>query len=97
MACKTKHKSGEQSSFCNYGPNSLLPSMSKVFEYAIFNQLMSSLTDNHLFCIEQLGFRSGQSTKYATLRLVDYLTNKMDDFNVPIHIFMLTSRKLLTV
>ena len=54
--------------------------MSKVFEYAIFNQLMSSLIDNHLFCIEQLGFRSGQSTKYATLRLVDYLTNKMDDF-----------------
>ena len=40
---KRMHKieDGEQSSFYNYRPISLLPPMSKVFEYAIFNQCMS--------------------------------------------------------
>ena len=85
---KPTHKSGEQSSFCNYRPISLLPSMSKVFEYVIFNQLMSFLTDNQLFCMEQFGFRPGHSTELAALRLVDHLTNEMDNFNVPINIYI---------
>ena len=38
---KPIHKSGEQCHFCNYRPISLLPSMSKVFEYVIFDQLMT--------------------------------------------------------
>ena len=33
---KPIYKSGEQTSFCNYRPISLLPSMSKIFEYVIF-------------------------------------------------------------
>ena len=43
---KPVHKNGEQSSFCNYRLISLLPPMSKIFEYVIFNQLMLFLTDN---------------------------------------------------
>ena len=82
------HKSGEQSSFCNYRPISLLPSMSKVFEYVIFIQLMSFLTDNQLFCMEQFGFRPGHLTELAALRLVDHLTNEMDNFNVHINIYI---------
>ena len=62
--------------------------MSKVFEYVIFNQLMSFLTENQLFCMEQFGFRPGHSTELAALRLVDHLTNKMDIFNVPINIYI---------
>ena len=58
---------------------------------------MSLLTDNQLFCIEQFGFRPGHSTELAALRLVDHLTNEMDNFNVPINIYILTSRKPLTV
>ena len=54
---KPVHKRDELSSFCNYIglPNSLLQSMSKVFEYVIFNQLKSFLTENQLFCMEQFG------------------------------------------
>ena len=78
---KPIHKSGEQSYFCNYRPISLLPSMSKVFEYGIFNQLITFLTDNKLFCIEQFGFRPSHSTELAALRLV---TTEMDNSNVPI-------------
>ena len=85
---KPVHKSGEQSHFCNYRPISLLPSMSKVFEYVIFNQLMTFLTDNKLFCMEQFGFRPGHSTELAALRLVDHLTTEMDNSNVPTNIYI---------
>ena len=91
---KPVHKSGEQSSFCNYRPISWLPSMSKIFEYVIFNQLMSFLTDNQLFCTEQFGFRPGHSTELAALRLVDHLTNEMDNFNVPVSIYIDVSKAL---
>ena len=97
---KPIHKSAEQSHFCNYRPISLLPSMSKVFEYVKFKQLMTFLTDNKLFCIEQFGFRPGHSTKLAALRLVDHLTTS-DNSNVPIniyiYIYILTSRNPFTV
>ena len=62
--------------------------MSKIFEYAIFDQLMSFLTDKQLFCVEQFGFRPGHSTELAALRLVDHLTNEMDNFNVPTNIYI---------
>ena len=71
--------------------------MLKVFEYVIFDQLMTFLTDNKIFCIEQFGFRPGHSTKLAALRLEDYLTTEMDNSNVPINIYILTSLKPLTV
>ena len=61
--------------------------MSKIFEYVTFDQLMSFLTDQQLFCIEQFGFRPGHLTELAALRLVDHLTNEMDTFNVPINIY----------
>ena len=71
---KPIHKSGEQSPFCNYRPISLLPSMSKIFQYVTFDKLMTFPTDNKLFCMEQFGFRPGHSTELAVLRLVDHLT-----------------------
>ena len=62
--------------------------MSKVFEYVIFDQLMTFLTDNKLFCMEQFGFRPGHSTELAALRLVDHLTTEMDNSNVPTNIYI---------
>ena len=61
--------------------------MSLIFEYVIFDRLMSFLTDKRLFCIEQFGFRPGHSTELAALRLVDDLPNEMDKFNVPTNIY----------
>ena len=51
--------------------------MSKIFKYVI-----SFLTDKQLFCIEQFGFRPGHSIELAALRLVDHLTNELDNFNI---------------
>ena len=57
----------------------LLSSMSKIFEYVLFHQLMSFLTDNQLFCIEQFGFRHSYSTELAVLLLVDHLTKEINN------------------
>ena len=38
--------------------------------------------------MEQFGFRPGHSTKLSALRLVDHLTNEMDNFKVPINIYI---------
>ena len=85
---KPINKSGEQSHFCSYRPISLLPSMFTVFEYVIFDQLMTFLTDNKLFCMEQFGFRPGHSTELAALRLVDHLITEMDNSNIPTNIYI---------
>ena len=52
--------------------------MSKAFEYVMFDQLMTFLTDNKLFCMEQFGFRPGHLTELAALRLVDHLTTEIN-------------------
>ena len=38
--------------------------------------------------MEQFGFRPGNSTTLSALRLVDHLTNEMDNFIVPINIYI---------
>ena len=53
-----------------------LPSLSKIWEQTIFQQLSNYMTDNNLFDIEEYGFRSGHSTELAALHLIDHLTKK---------------------
>ena len=71
--------------------------MFKVFEYVIFDQLLTFLTDNKLFFIKQFGFRLGHSTELAVLCLVDHLITEMNNSNVPINICILTHQKPLTI
>ena len=49
-------KSSDTKMFNNYRPISLLPSMSKIFEYVIFHQTMAYFNDNKLLCSNQFGF-----------------------------------------
>ena len=85
---KSLFKSGEASSFSNYRPISLLPSISKIFEYIIFKQLYSYMDDNGLFSLEQYGFRADHSTELAALHLVNHLTKQMDTGKVSINIYI---------
>ena len=94
---KPLFKSGDKSKFSNYRPISLLPSLSKIFEYAIFNQLFDYFTRNKLFCVQQYGFRAGHSTELAALRFVDQLVKQMDKKNVPISIFIDLSKAFDTL
>ena len=48
---KPLFKKGNQSSFTNYRPISLLPSISKMFEHIMTSQLMEYFTSKNLFCL----------------------------------------------
>ena len=81
-------KNGNKSQFNNYRPISLLPSLSKIFEYVMFDILLHYFTDNNLLSMEQYGFRPGHSTKLAAVRLVDEIISKMDNNLISTNIYI---------
>ena len=94
---KPLHKRGDKTQFGNYRPIALLPSLSKIFERVMFDQLLAYLSNNNLLCINQFGFRPGHSTELAALRLVDHLIAQMDMYNVPTHIYIDLSKAFDTL
>ena len=65
---KPVHKRGSTADMENYRPISLLPSLSKVFERMIYDQLYSHFTG--FFSPFLCGFRSKHSTQHALLNLL---------------------------
>ena len=55
----------------NYRPISVLPSISKIFERIIFNQINDHFTSHDLYYNGQYGFREKHSTQLAALELID--------------------------
>ena len=90
-------KKGDKTTFNNYRPISLLPAISKVIERIIFNQLSEYLENNKLLNSSQYGFRSGHSTDYAALELIDRLITQMDRNDVPINIYLDLSKAFDTI
>ena len=90
-------KKGDKTTFNNYRPISLLPAISKVIEIIIFNQLSEYLENNKLLNSSQYGFRSGHSTDYAALELIDRLITQMDRNEVPINIYLNLSKAFDTI
>ena len=80
------HKANNKMSLTNYRPIALLPSISKIFECVLLEQLTNHFTDNNLLSPQQYGFRAKHSTELAALNLVDYLTYKLDTGKIPINI-----------
>ena len=54
---KPLFKRGNAVLFSNYRPISILPSLSKIYEYAVFEQLSAYMERNCLFYCDQYGFR----------------------------------------
>ena len=94
---KPLYKNGYASLMSNYRPISLLPSISKIFEKVIFQQLLSYMNQYSLLSMEQFGFRPGHSTELAALRLVDNLVKEMDENRVPLSIFIDLSKAFDTL
>ena len=94
---KPLFKKGDQCCLSNYRPISLLPSISKIFEHVIADQLTNYLTSNHLFCLEQFGFKPGHSTELAALQLVNHIITEMDNYNVPTNIYLDLSKAFDTL
>ena len=94
---KPLFKHGNKSQFNNDRPISLLPSLSKIFEYVMFDQLLHYFIENNLLSMEQFGFRPRDSTEQAAVRLVDQLTSQMDNTVILINIYIDLSKAFDTL
>ena len=91
------YKKDEETLLSNYRPVSILPSVSKVFEKIIYNQLYQFFTDQKLFYQSQYGFRQNHSTELAAIELVQKLTSEMDNNEIPINIYLDLSKAFDTL
>jgi len=90
-------KKGENYLFDNYRPVSLLPSLSKVIEKIMFNQLYEYFNENNLFFDSQYGFRKQHSTELAALELINNIVTKMDLNEIPLNIYLDLSKAFDTL
>ena len=90
-------KKGDQFSFENYRPISLLTSISKIFEKVVFDQLYEYFTLNKLLYNSQYGFRKEHSTEFAALELIDKLMKGIDERKIPLSIFLDLSKAFGTL
>ena len=81
----------------NYRPISILPTISKIFERILFNQIHDYFRQNNLFYKGQYGFRPKHSTELAALELVDRLTQDIDKNAIPLNIFLDLSKAFDTI
>ena len=74
--------------FSNYRPIFILPSLSTIYEYVVFEQLSAYLERNSLFYCDQYGFRQGHSTELASVRFANDLIQQMDNHKKPTSILI---------
>ena len=90
-------KKGDSSLLSNYRPISLLPTISKIFERIIYNQLYQYFNDNELLAEQQYGFRAQHSTEYAAIKLFDHISKEMDSGNTPTALYIDLSKAFDTL
>ncbi len=91
------HKKDDETLFINYSPISLLPSISKMFEKVIFNQLYQHFKINNLLYTAQYGFRNEHSTEFGAYELIDRIIQDLDKNNTPISILLDMSKAFDTL
>jgi hypothetical protein len=67
------------SNVSNFHPISILPSISKVFEIVLKDQIVNYLNSSNLLTGFQSGFRKHFSTTSALLNITDVITSNIDD------------------
>ena len=81
------YKKGDSTITDNYRPISLLPTLSKVLDKHVYNQLFAYFSDEELFYPSQYGFRRGHSTELARTALIVLIIHKLDAGKLPLAIF----------
>ena len=81
----------------NYRPISILPSISKIFEKVIYNQLYAYFVDNNYFSKTQYGFRKQHSTEYAILEITNRILSEFDNGNSVLAIYLDLSKAFDTL
>ena len=62
----------------NYRPISILPAISKIFEWVVYNQLYEYFLSNKLLYEGQYSFRGDHSTEVANIELTDRIISALD-------------------
>ena len=62
-----------------------------------WKELLDYMETNQLLSLQQFGFRRGYSTELAALRLTDHLTKEMDNFRMPVNVFLDLSKAFDTL
>ena len=75
----------------------MLPTISKIIEPVIYNQLFTYFTENNLLSEQQYGFRAKHSTELAAIKLVDYINKEMDNKHTPVNIYIDLSKAFDTI
>ena len=75
----------------------MLPSISKIFEKVIYDQLYAYFQNNNLFSPNQYGFRSNHSTELTCLEIVDRIVQHLDNKKTPINIYLDLSKAFDTI
>jgi hypothetical protein len=91
------YKKDNESLLENYRPISVLPTISKVIEKAICNQLHQYFKENNLYFNSQYGFRESHSTENAVLEVIDRVIFSMDEGKLPLNVFMDLSKAFDTI
>ena len=82
---------------CIHKIPTLLPSLSKIYEHVVFEQLLQYMEGNSLFYKDQYGFRPGHWTELASSRFVNELVQNMDNFETPTSILIDLSKAFDTL
>ena len=78
-------------------PISLLPTISKVFERVIHDQMYEYFNQFNLLAEQQYGFRKQHSTEYAAVKLVDHVSKEMEAGKIPANVYIDLSKAFDTL
>lgn len=91
------HKKGRKDLLDNYRPISLLPSISKIFERLLHDQLYEYFETHGIFDDSQYGFRQRRSTELAAAQLVNTIRQNNSKGRKTIGIFLDLSKAFDTI
>ena len=90
-------KDGEKSKYTNYRLISLLPTISKILELCVYNQLIRHLESHNTLSSQQHGLRKTRSTKIATVLFLDEIHKEMDRGSLTGALFVDPNKRFETV
>ena len=80
-------KSKDKLNIANYRPISILPVITKVYDF-FYSRLYDYFSTNNILSSSQFGFRSGASTEHALLKITDDILKYFNVNKVGITTFM---------
>ena len=81
-------KGGDNNDVNNYRPISVLTSISKIIEKLLNKRLLSYLTTYDILSTSQYGFRRGKSTQDAVIDMVTLITERVDNGDKCLTVFL---------